>query len=594
MKNIKTSCLILCPVFLLSSLSITAQSFSLDAGQISTTESDSRSVNFFDLENDGWQDIYISNGKSGGQKDLLYRNISGSFFLPISGMDPVEALEPSDGASFADYNNDGHIDAVVSSWYGAEDLLYMNNGNAKLIYNGNSGLVSGSFAETAMFFDYDNDGWLDLYITHSGGNQRNFLYRNTKDGNFERITSHTLVADAKLSRAAFAADLNDDGHQDLFIANESNMQNDLFLGTGNGEYEKYTDGSIVNSNRGSMTASWADIDNDGDLDLFVGNSGFGSGQRNQLFRNNGDSFSEISNDPVTQDNKCCFGSAFADFDNDGDLDLAVANGFCNGQMQNDLFENLGDGSFKKISEMLPDNESVCSFGLAWGDVNNDGALELMIANCKNSSADIENTNRLYLNSGNANNWVQFNLKGNESNSSGIGTKIMIQSDINGESTWQRRDIVSQSGYCGQNSLVAHFGLADSEMVDSLVIYWPSGTVDRYSSINSNQILNIEEGFTSSSTEIDIDRIFEFSVYPNPVDFRDSSVQLNIESLAGVSSCEILLANAQGKIVQRQSIQLHRGNNRIQFGFENAALPSGMYQICLQHQGGIISRKLMIN
>src|SRR5690606_22419458 len=120
----------------------------------------------------------------------------------------VQASNPSDGASFADYNNDGHIDGVVSSWYGAEDLLYLNNGSGQLIYNAGAGIASGSFAETAAFGDYDNDGWLDLYITNSGGDKHNYLYRNLKNGKFERITNHILVQDAKPSRGAVWVDIN--------------------------------------------------------------------------------------------------------------------------------------------------------------------------------------------------------------------------------------------------------------------------------------------------------------------------------------------------------------------------------------------------
>ena len=112
-----------------------AQSFEIVTGPISGTISDSRSVNFLDINNDGWEDIYISNGLAGGQKDFLYINDGTGQMIEITDMEIVQAVNPSDGASFADFNNDGHVDGVISSWYGAEDLLYLNNGSAVLNYH---------------------------------------------------------------------------------------------------------------------------------------------------------------------------------------------------------------------------------------------------------------------------------------------------------------------------------------------------------------------------------------------------------------------------------------------------------------------------
>lgn len=570
--------------------SASAQVFTADTGPFSTTASDSRSVNFFDLDNDGFQEIYISNGASGGQADILYRNVIGGVLLPISDMDIVNALNPSDGASFADYNNDGHVDAIVSSWYGREDLLYINSGNASLDYNENGGIASRSFAETAAFGDYDNDGWLDIYVTNSGGDGRNYLYRNSRNGSFERISNHALVNDAKPSRASIWGDFNDDGILDLFVSNESNQRNDLFYGTGNGNFEKYTSGSIANSTRGSITASWGDIDNDGDLDLFVGNSGFFSGQKNQLFENTGTGFSEISNSVLSSESKCSFGSAFGDFDNDGDLDLAVANGFCNSAMANDLYENQGDGSFKKVSELLVSNDNTCSFGIAWGDINNDGFLELAVANCKNNSADIEHANTLMINEGNDNNWIQLKLKGLISNTDAIGAKVFITAQINGQSITQRRDISSQTGYAGQNSMVSHFGLADAETVDSLIIYWPSGNIDRYADIAINQILNISENLSNSIAETKQSSVLEFNLFPNPLSTQDSSIQLHIESKNKNGQAKLYIRNAVGAKLYQKSIEVFKGLNRLELALKNLELDPGFYFITIMINNEMISKK----
>ncbi len=159
---------LLCLVVLCSTNTVYAQVFVNASDTIPNTPTDSRSVNFIDLNKDGWDDLYISNGLQGGQKDLLYLNDGTGTLVQITDMAIVQASSPSDGASFADYNNDGNLDGIVSSWYGAADLLYLNDGMGSLNYKGNAGIVSGSFAETAAFGDYDNDGWLDLYVTNSG------------------------------------------------------------------------------------------------------------------------------------------------------------------------------------------------------------------------------------------------------------------------------------------------------------------------------------------------------------------------------------------------------------------------------------------
>ena len=447
----------------LGTLTIHAQTFTLVSGPVSETPSDSRSINFFDLNNDGWEDLYISNGLQGGQADLLYLNDGTGQLIPVTDMDIVEATNPSDGASFADYNNDGHIDAVVTSWYGAEDLLYLNDGTGNLVYNGDAGLVSGSFAETAAFGDYDNDGWLDLLITNSGNTRKNFLYRNLGNDTFERITDHPLVEASKLSRGVSWGDFNNDRITDVFFTNENNSSNDLLIGKGNGKFEALTAEPVVTSRRSSMTGSWGDIDNDRDLDLFVGNSGFFVAQNNQLFKNAGpgNSFEEITDDPTVNTSNCTFGSAFGDYDNDGDLDLIITNGFCNTGLQNALYENQGDGSFIDASAELEVNDSVCSFGVAWGDVNNDGFLDVAIAHCKNSSTSSEPANSFLLNQGNSNNWLKVQLEGSMSNRSAIGARLEARAIINGEATWQLRDVQAQSGYAGQNSLVTHFGLGDA-------------------------------------------------------------------------------------------------------------------------------------
>lgn len=577
-------------------ISLTAaygQVFSPASGPVASTLSDSRSVNFLDLNNDGWEDLFISNGLKGGQQDLLYINDGMGNLTPVTNMDIVTASNPADGASFADFNNDGHIDGMVSSWYGSEDLLYLNNGSGKLQYHGNAGIAAGSFAETASFGDFDGDGWLDLYITNSGGTGENYLYKNMKNGNFQQITGHTLVMEKKASRGAIWLDFDNDGIIDLFVTNESNKANDLFRGKGGGVFEKITTGDISTHARGSMTASFGDIDNDGDFDLFIGNAGYFAEQRNQLYLNHGGSFTEVLQDTVARTRGCTYGSAFADFDNDGDLDLAIAHGFCSGNMETQLFENQGDGSFEDVSNLLPANANICSFGIAWGDIDNNGFPDLVIANCKNNIQDTEKANSLLMNQGNNNHWLKISLQGTQSNRSAIGAKIRIKATIDGEAVWQVREIRSQSGYAGQNSLVAHFGLGDATSVDTMYIDWPAIGRQIMTAVSLDQQLTVIEGGANSIDDEFAARKINMKIFPNRISSDSESVWLEIENKKGHQAGELALFNLLGEKLWTQSVSVIRGKTTLAIPIGEQKLSAGIYHISLQLGEEKISKKLMV-
>lgn len=573
--------------------SLQAQIFEKVPGRITSTPSDSRSVNFLDLNKDGWEDIYISNGLKGGQRDLLYLNNGDGTFSQVEDQEIVQASNPSDGASFADFNNDGHIDGVISSWYGAEDLLYLNNGNGQLNYLEEAGIAPGSYAETAAFGDYDQDGWLDLYITNSGGSKTNYLYRNLRNGKFERISDHPLVRDLRLSRAAIWTDVNNDGQIDLFVANEDNAPNDLYLGLGKGAFERFSRGSIVVGEMSSMTASWGDIDNDGDPDLFVGNSGFYSGQRNQLYRNFGDNFAEISDDPVSSYEGCTFGSAFGDYDNDGDLDLVIANGFCNGNMQNKLYENQGDGHFTDVSDLLPINLNICSFGIAWGDIDNDGFLDLLAANCRNKEEETEKSNSLFRNLGNDNHWLKVRLEGTQSNAIALGAKVRIKASIGEKSVWQVREVSAQSGYAGQNSLILHFGLKDAERVDSLIVEWPAGNRTVLEDVKVNEQLNLVEQTGLNSLPGFLLTGVDMQISPNPVSGTSDSLQIVFRQDTPNLNGALRILDSRGSQVWQSPVRLVTGTSNQRISLAELKLSPGIYIISLIADEKVLSRKVII-
>ncbi|MFZ1591614.1 MAG: CRTAC1 family protein, partial [Chitinophagales bacterium] len=423
-------------------------------GELVNTPSDSRSCNWVDINNDGFQDVFISNGKAGGENNMLYVNQGDGNFTTVTGDPIVMDNQPSDGATWADMDNDGDIDAFVVNWYGKNNMLYANNGDGTF-----EQIVDGiavndfGYSETAAWGDYDNDGYVDLYVTNSDSIKKNYLYHN--DGStFTKITEGDITTEAYVSRCANWIDVDGDNDVDMFVTNESNQQENLYLNNGDGTFTKKTSDPLVLNGGKTMSASWGDVDNDGDFDVFLANDG----ANNALFYNDGEgNFTKATTDIVSNDGGNSFGSNFADIDNDGDLDLFVTNSFWGTMWNNFLYLNNGDGTFTKNTTDVTVTDMGWSYGNAFGDYDNDGDMDLVVANCYGAAQN----NNLYNNNGNDNNWVTITCVGTMSNKSAIGAVVKVLATINGEPTWQMAQISGQTGYCGQNMLPAHFGLGDA-------------------------------------------------------------------------------------------------------------------------------------
>ena len=491
MKKSISSVLILC-ISILSS----AQDFvKKDLGELTSSPSASRSANFLDVNDDGWDDVFISNGKSGGENNELYINNQNGTFTAISGDDIVEDGGSSDGASFADMDNDGDMDMFVVTWYGQINSFYKNDGDGAFTYLPNSAMGNtGSYSEACAFGDANGNGCLDLVATNSGNsilsNRRNLYYENNCDGTYTRVQNVHPTTDLHISRSADWIDIDEDGDLDLFITNESDSKNDLFINDGNGTFTKNTTVAFVLDERTSAGSSWSDIDNDGDFDLFIANwdGTTGNNTNNQLFINHGSlSFTEVISGDLVSDGGCSFASTFADYDNDGDEDLFVANAYCSPN-NNFFYENV-NGIFVRNNTSILATETGYTFGAAWGDYNNDGFMDMIWANTLNESQP----NDFFENEGNGNNWFKILLEGTTTNRSAIGTVVKVKANINGNDVWQMRRINSASGYCSQNSYTQHFGLGDATIVDSLVIEWFSGHEEIYTDLEINKACKAIEG-----------------------------------------------------------------------------------------------------
>lgn len=537
---------------------------------LSTTPGDSRSVNWVDVNGDGYPDCFISNGPQAGQNNSLYLNDTKGNFTRVTDDPIVSDGMPSDGATFADVDNDGDLDAFVVNWYNRHNLAYINSGNGTFTKVQEGIWVSNSgYSETAAFGDFNNDGLVDLYVTNSAGISKNFLYRNQGNQVLEKVAEGSPVTDISASRNVSWTDIDNDGDVDLFITNENAEADQCYRNDGNGLFEKRSDLAITTDHLNTMSSSWADIDNDGDLDLFLATDG----SKNQLYRNEGNFvFTKILTTDISANSTKSFSSAWSDIDNDGDLDLFVTNAFQTGiRLKNNFYLNDGTGHFTAVTDDVVVMDEGWSYGCAFGDYDNDGFQDLAVATTRFGNTD--EPDYLYHNNGNDNHWIMLALEGRTSNRSAIGTKVRVKTILNGIPTWQLREVSAQSAYCSQNDMRVHFGLADSEMVDSIVIEWPSGTVQYLTGVASDQLLDIEEDLVNSVSAAIAS--FGLKVFPNPTN-GDLCLEANFVENNNELSLEIF--GDTGEIAYKKEFHHKEGLWQYHIDLRQLQLSPGLYVV----------------
>ncbi|QOJ27613.1 MAG: VCBS repeat-containing protein [Ignavibacteriales bacterium] len=578
--------LFLLSVTLLLLQSVQAQYFSkVTSGSHVTDGGSSRAVNWIDYDNDGDLDLFVTNGPQGGQNNFLYRNDGNEVFTKITDSPVTLDNRSSDGSTWGDYDNDGDEDLYVTNWYGQPNLLYINNGNGTFTQiTGSAVSTNNTFSEAASWGDMDNDGDLDLYVCNSDGDRRNNLYRNNGDGSFTRITTGAAVTETYFSRNADWIDINNDGKPDLFVTNEGNQHENVYYGNGDGTFNKAVLAPLTTSAGNTTSSSWEDVDNDGDFDLLIVNY---NDQNNKLFLNNGNgTFTESVQGSLVSDDGDSFGSVMGDIDNDGDVDIYITNAFSSaGRVKNFLYINDGTGKFTRDTADISAVETGWSYGSAMGDYNNDGWLDLFVAKCFDNSEN----NSLFRNNGGANSWIKINLEGTVSNSSAIGAIVRVKTMKNGIPLWQSRRVAGSSGYCGQ-TLQLHFGLADAQVTDSILVEFPSGVKQVLTQIAANQTLSITEDSTLY-TDIGEARLPEgfviYNSYPNPFN-PETTIRF---SLPAAGFVDLTVFNQSGELVTRLvKGTLSEGEQQIRFNARG--LSSGVYYYHLVYNGFRRTGKMM--
>jgi hypothetical protein len=463
----------------LTELPVPAQFAAITNGPVVTDRGDSTGCAWGDYDSDGNLDLFVSN--FGTPFNYLYHNNGDGSFTRITAGAIATDDTNSEGASWGDYDNDGYLDLFVAVGLGGNDLLYRNNGDGSFArITSGPAVQSGGNSRGCAWGDYDNDGYLDLFVANEQS-QNNFLFHNNGDGTFAKITSGNIVNDGGASYGCAWGDYDNDGHLDLFVPN-LNQNNFLYHNNGDGTFTRINSGRIVSDGGASQGCAWGDYDNDGFLDLFVANRN----QKNFLYHNDGNgTFAAITNGAIVNDLGYSWSPAWIDYDNDGFLDLFVANGPPSGPGQNNfLYHNNGDGTFTRVTTGSVVNDGAISGGCAWGDYNNDGFLDLFVSNLNDQN------NLLYRNDGNSNNWLTVRCVGQLSNRSGIGTKVRTKTVE--QSRWQMREISGGSGYGSQNAPYAYFGLGADTNIEVVRLEWPNGVVQELYAVAPKQFLTVTE------------------------------------------------------------------------------------------------------
>lgn len=493
------------------------------------------SVSICDFDNDGWNDIYFTNSRA-GTENALYHNLKNGMFenvAPQLGIASVNNKETgvSMGAVWGDYDNDGFEDLLLYKW-GQPELFKNDSGKNFIRVTEESGLPKWVNANSAIWFDFDNDGLLDIFLgnyyreelnladlnttkimpesfkyANNGG--RNYLLKNTGNGKFTDVTTEYGLTSTKWTLAAGAADINGDNFPELIVANDYSVEEFYINVKGKKFEERGRQTGMGHIPKSGMNVSFGDVDNTGIPGVYVTNIT----EEGVLIQGNnfwkpkdpqGDiRFANLSQLLGIENAGWSYCGQFGDLNNDGFLDLYVANGYISakkgtsywydytkitggnqaiisdaanwpdmkdksqsGYQQNKIWMNSSEGLFEDVSDKVSTTETSDSRAVAMADLWNKGVLDVIVAN--QNGAPLIYRNEVI----NTNHWIDFDLRGTISNASAIGAKISLEWD----GKKQTQIVTGGIGFSSQNQHRIHFGIGESKTVDRVTIHWPSGKI----------------------------------------------------------------------------------------------------------------------
>jgi enediyne biosynthesis protein E4 len=509
-------------------------------------------VSIIDYDRDGWPDIYVVDSREGG-RNALYHNLHDGTFKDVAPeLGIADVNQPGTGVSTAavwgDYDNDGYEDLLLIKW-GRPELYHNDQGRGFTRVTEQAGLPPWVNANTAIWFDYDGDGLLDFFIggyypenidlwhltstkimpdsfeyAKNGG--RKYLFHNLGDGRFEEVSEKLGIDSRRWALAAGAADLRGTGHPDLFIANDYGVS-ELYFNDGTRFHEVGARTGIGFAPKSGMNVAFGDVLNRGQFAIYVSNISEDGIliQGNNLWvpkeGSTGDNlkYENLAPDFGVELGGWSFGAQFGDLNNDGNLDLFVANGYISldknrsywydfakvaggnssiisdaanwpafdgrslaGYQTKRVWLNDGAGRFADVAQAVGVGETYDGRSVALVDLWNRGVLDMVVANQNGPLLVYKNT----VAPGPA--WIEFELEGTKSNRSAIGAQVTLY--WNGQR--QLQEVSGGSGFAAQNQRRLHFGLGKSESVEKVVIRWPSGKIQTLDHPMVGQLHKIKE------------------------------------------------------------------------------------------------------
>lgn len=511
------------------------------------------SVSIVDYNRDGWPDIYVTNSREGTMNALYRNNHDGTFTDVAPELGIADVNKPGTGVSmgavWGDYDNDGYPDLFLIKW-GRPMLFHNNGGKSFTDVSEQAGLPKWMNANTAVWFDYDGDGKLDLFVggyynedidlwhlkttkimpdsfEYATNGGRKYLFHNLGNGSFKEVSAEVGIKSRRWALASGAADLSGTGHPDLFVANDYGVS-ELYVNDGKRFHEEGQQTGVGFAPKSGMNVAFGDIFNQGKFSIYVSNiseSGFLI-QGNNLWvpqegRSSGTNlhYTNMARDLGVELGGWSFGAQFGDLNNDGNLDLFLTNGYISldrnksywydfakvaggnstiigdaknwpafdgrslsGYQEKRVWINDGAGKFEDVAQAVGVTDTHDGRSVALADLWNRGVLDVVVANQNGRLLIYKNTVNPQ------EKWVEFQLEGTRSNRSAIGAELTLY--WNGQK--QIQQVSGGSGFAAQNERRLHFGLGKDPQIDKAVIRWPSGQIQTITSINPDQLYRIKE------------------------------------------------------------------------------------------------------
>ena len=507
------------------------------------------SVSIVDYDRDGWPDIYVTNSAIGSMNHLYHNNHDGTFTDVAPQLGIADVNQPGTGVSmgavWGDYDNDGYEDLFLIKW-GRPELFHNDGGKHFTRVSDQAGLPPWINANTAVWFDYDGDGKLDLFVggyypedvnlwslrntrmmpdsfEYADNGGRKYLFHNLGNGRFEEVSAKAGISSRRWALACAAADLRQTGYPDLFIANDYGVS-ELYLNDHGHFHEAGKETGVGFAPKSGMNVSFGDIFDQGRFSIYVSNIS----EEGVLIQGNNlwvpEAGSTLKYDNLARDlgvelGGWSFGAQFGDFNNDGNLDLYLANGFISldrqrsywydfakvaggnssiigdaanwpafdgrslsGYQQKRLWLNDGEGKFVDVAQAVGATDTYDGRSVALADLWNTGALDVIVANQRGPLLLYKNTVAP------GNRWIEFSLEGTKSNRSAIGALITLY--WNGKE--QLQQVSGGNGFAAQNDRRLHFGLGQNPKIEKAVIHWPSGIVQTLQNLTPDRLYTVKE------------------------------------------------------------------------------------------------------